>query len=230
MRCERFWKKVSSLDLAKTDNECEDVDRWTKRDFDSAYEGQPPWDIAGPQPAFVGLEEAGQITGSVLDLGCGTGENALYLASRGHEVWGLDFVPVAVERATAKAKERGLSVHFQVGDALKLDQLGRTFDGVIDCGLFHTFSDEERPIYVSGLAAVVRPGGRVHILCFSEHEPPGQGPRRVTQDEIRDAFGDGWQVVAIREARFQTTDHPEALTFSPGGPKAWLATIARNDA
>jgi len=195
--------------------------------FESAYGEKAPWDIAGPQPAVVDLEEAGEIRGSVLDAGCGTGENALYLASRGHEVWGLDFVPVAIERANVKAKERGLSVHFQVGDALKLDQLGRTFDAVIDCGLFHTFADEERPVYVSGLAAVVRPGGSINILCFSDQEPPGEGPRRVTQQEIRDAFRDGWRVTEIREARFQASEHPVARTFSPGGPKAWLALVTR---
>jgi len=200
----------------------------SKEHFESAYQETSPWDIPSPQPAFAGLEEAGEIRGSVLDVGCGTGENALYLASRGHEVWGLDFVPVAIERASAKAKERGLGVHFQVGDALKLDQLGRTFDTVIDCGLFHTFADEERLLYVSGLAKVIRAGGSVHILCFSDQEPPGQGPRRVTQQEIRDAFHDGWHVTEIREARIQTTDHSEARTFSPGGPKAWLATITRN--
>src|SRR3954454_16053648 len=198
--------------------------------FESAYQEKAPWDIPGPQPAFVGLEESGAIIGSVLDVGCGTGENSLYLASRGHEVWGLDFVPVAIERATAKAQERGLSAHFQVGDALKLDQLGRTFDTVIDCGLFHTFTDDERPLYEAGLSKVVRPGGCVHILCFSDQEPPGEGPRRVTQREIRDAFHDGWEIVEIREARFQTTDHPIALTFTPGGPMAWLASINRTSA
>lgn len=198
--------------------------------FESSYQERAPWDIAGPQPAFVGLEEKGAIRGSVLDAGCGTGENALYLASRGHEVWALDFVPAAIERANVKAMERGLSVHFQVGDALKLDQLGRTFDTVIDCGLFHTFSDEERPLYVSGLARLVRPGGSVHIVCFSDQEPPGEGPRRVTQQEIRDAFRDGWQVTKIEESRFTTTDHPATRTFSPGGPKAWLATITRSTA
>lgn len=195
--------------------------------FESAYEGQPPWDIPGPQPAFVALEEAKAITSPVLDVGCGTGENALYLASRGHEVWGLDFVPVAVERAVAKASERGLGVHFEVGDALKLEGMGRGFGTAIDCGLFHTFCDQERLLYVSGLARVVRPGGRVHILCFSDLEPPGQGPRRVSQREIRDAFREGWDVEVIRDSRFQTTDHPEARTFSPGGPKAWLATMTR---
>src|SRR5580700_10497346 len=99
--------------------------------FESSYQATPPWDIAGPQPALVALEEAGTIEGSVLDVGCGTGENALYLAARGHEVWGIDFVPLAIERAKAKAQDRGLSVHFQQADALELEKLGRQFDTVI---------------------------------------------------------------------------------------------------
>ncbi len=195
--------------------------------FQSMYQGQAPWDIPGPQPEIVRLEESGAIAGSVLDAGCGTGENALYLASRGHEVWGVDFVPVAIERAMHKAEQRGLGVRFQVADALELDKLARTFDTVIDCGLFHTFGDEERPAYVAGLARVVRPGGRFHMLCFSDREPPGEGPRRVTQREIRDTFRDGWEVREIREARFAIVDQPDGPRFSPGGPKGWVATIVR---
>jgi len=199
----------------------------SKEQFESFYQGKPPWDIPEAQPAIVVLEEAGEIVGSVLDAGCGTGENALYLASRGHEVLGVDFVPAAIERARAKANERGLTARFEVADATELDQLGQTFDSAIDCGLFHTFTDEDRPRYVASLAWAVRPGGRVHILCFSDKEPPGQGPRRITQAEIRDAFRDGWTVESIQETRFKTTDHPEAQTFTPGGPLAYLATIRR---
>jgi hypothetical protein len=95
--------------------------------------------------------------------------------------------------------------------------------------LFHTFSDEDRSLYVSGLSNVLRPGGCIHILWFSDQEPPGQGPRRITQHEIRDTFRDGWEVIEIREARIKTTDNPEARIFSPGGPKSWLATIKRAD-
>jgi cyclopropane fatty-acyl-phospholipid synthase-like methyltransferase len=192
--------------------------------FEAMYEGRPPWDVGRPQAEFVRLAESGAIAGSVLDAGCGTGENALYLASRGHEVWGVDFVPAAIERAQAKAAERGLAVHFEVGDALLLPLLGRRFDTVIDCGLFHVFGDEHRRTYAEGVAAVLRPGGRLFLMCFSEHEPGTHGPRRVTQAEIRDAFASGWEVESIGEARFEALPTPD-LSFSEGGARAWLATL-----
>lgn len=197
--------------------------------FEEFYQGRAPWDIGCPQPAFVELEEAGAITGSVLDLGCGTGENALYLAERGHVVLGLDFVPQAIDRARAKAADRGLSnASFEVGDALQLDSLGRTFDTAIDCGLFHTFSDSDRPVYVASLSRVLRPGGALHILCFSDREPPGDGPRRVTSDDLRATFTDGWTIESIRPSRFLANTSPDGPHFSPGGPHAWLATIRRS--
>ena len=80
--------------------------------FEKAYQGQAPWDISEPQPEFVRLAEAGAIGAMVLDVGCGTGENALYLAARGHDVWGIDFVPKAIELARDKASQRGLGVQF----------------------------------------------------------------------------------------------------------------------
>jgi ubiquinone/menaquinone biosynthesis C-methylase UbiE len=195
--------------------------------FEQAYLTQAPWDVGEPQPEIVRLEESGAIGGVVLDLGCGTGETALYLAARGHDVWGIDFVPRAIELARDKAIKRGLGVHFQVGDALKLEVLGRAFDTVIDCGLFHTFSDEERPAYVRSLARVVRPGGGVYILCFSDQEPPGEGPRRITQEEIRQAFRDGWEVESIQASQFKVASYPGVPQFSPGGPRAWIVTVRR---
>jgi cyclopropane fatty-acyl-phospholipid synthase-like methyltransferase len=192
------------------------------------YQGQPPWDIAGPQPAFVHVESTGGLTGAVLDLGCGTGENALYLASHGHEVWGVDFSPAAIERACRKANERGLRVHFEVRDALDLNGLSREFDTAIDSGLFHVFSDAERTRFTAGLAKVLRPGGVYFMLCFSDLEPDGEGPRRVTQQEIRDTFRDGWEVKSIVPSRFKVVESADGPRFSPGGPKAWLATIVRD--
>jgi cyclopropane fatty-acyl-phospholipid synthase-like methyltransferase len=195
--------------------------------FDQMYQGQAPWDTGRPQPAIIKLAKAGQIRGSVLDVGCGTGENLLYLAASGHEAWGLDFVPVAIERAKAKATQRGIEAHFIVGNALELQKLGRKFDTVIDCGLFHTFTDEERPAFVKGLAEVLGSEGLLHILCFSGEEPGTEGPRRISKQEIRDACHDGWEVQQTEPIHFESIPPPDGPKFSPGGPKAWLATIER---
>jgi len=188
--------------------------------FEEAYRGTPPWDIGRAQPAVERLARGGALAGSVLDAGCGTGENALLVAALGAEVWGLDQVPAAVERAREKARRRGIAATFLVGDALRLEALGRTFDAVLDCGLFHTFADGERPRYVESLAAATRPGGVVHLMCFSEEETGAGGPRRVTRDEIRAAFRRGWAVRSIEPERFQSHLHPD-------GARAWLARIER---
>src|SRR5271165_6795164 len=109
--------------------------------FEQMYQGQAPWDTGRPQPAIIRLAEAGQIRGNVLDVGCGTGENLLYLAARGHEAWGLDFVPLAIERAKAKAAQRAIEAHFLVGNSLELEQLGRQFDTVKDLYRVNTTVD-----------------------------------------------------------------------------------------
>lgn len=134
-------------------------------DFSSVYHGAPPWDIGRPQKEFVRLEGAGEIVGSVLDVGCGTGENALFLAVKGHVVWGVDFSPIAIEKARYKATERNLNVTFLTQNALELHTLGRTFDTVVDSGLFHVLDDEERPQFVNNLASVLnRYGTYFHAL------------------------------------------------------------------
>jgi SAM-dependent methyltransferase len=186
--------------------------------FEEAYLSLPPWDIGRPQGEIIRLAEEGEIPGTVLDAGCGTGENALFLAGRGHEVTGIDAAGTAIRKAKEKSRERRVSTVFLEWDALEISRLGNRFDTVIDCGLFHVFSDEERPLYVEGLRSVLVPGGIFRMLCFSEMEPGDWGPRRVTQQEIREAFGRGWKVASIREARFETNLGPE-------GCRAWLSSI-----
>ncbi|HEY6051942.1 MAG TPA: class I SAM-dependent methyltransferase, partial [Thermoanaerobaculia bacterium] len=154
--------------------------------------------------------------------GCGTGENALFLASRGHEVCGVDAAPTAIENAKAKAAARRISATFLLHDALQLRALNRTFDTVIDSGLFHTFPDEDRPRFVRSLASVLSKPGRYFVMCFSEREPGTWGPRRVTQPEIGKTFRDGWRIAWIHAARF------EARTEGGGNEaQAWLAKIVR---
>jgi SAM-dependent methyltransferase len=196
-----------------------------KSTFVSLYSGQAPWDIGKPQQAFIDV--ADRITGSVLDAGCGTGDNALFFASRGHEVMGIDFLAEPINRAKQKAAERGLKATFLVMDALALKDLTERFDTVIDSGLFHVFSDDDRRRYVDGLASVVKPGGRLFLLCFSDDEPGTQGPRRVSAKEIRDAFAQGWKVESIQPTQFNVRPDLKGFTFSDGGPKAWFAAVTR---
>jgi SAM-dependent methyltransferase len=188
--------------------------------FDEAYRGSPPWDVGRPQAEFVKAAKEGAIRGSVLDVGCGTGENAIFFAGLGHEVWGLDASPRAIMKAQRKAAERKAEVKFVIGDALHLDRLGRRFDTITDCGLFHVFSDDDRKAYVESLKTALNKPGRLVMLCFSDMEPADWGgPRRVSRDEITEAFSVGWKIDYVRAARFSTTFHDD-------GGRAWLSSIA----
>ncbi|MBV8387894.1 MAG: class I SAM-dependent methyltransferase [Acidimicrobiia bacterium] len=189
-------------------------------DFEASYHGAdaPPWDIGRPQPALEAV--ADQWRGRVLDAGCGTGEHALLAAARGLEAVGVDAAPTAVSLAGEKARGRGLAARFVVGDALDLGALGEEFDTVVDCGLFHTFDDGDRTRYVASLAAAVVAGGRVFLMCFSDRQPGDWGPRRITKDELRASFADGWRIDAIDPVGLDVIIQPDPV-------QAWLATITR---
>jgi SAM-dependent methyltransferase len=207
----------NSIEVASTS-----IDRPT---FEGLYGGPAPWDIGKPQPAFVAA--ADRVSGPVLDAGCGTGEHALFFAAWGHRVTGIDFVEGAVCRARAKAAERGLAVEFLVQDATALEGWGQRFASVVDSGLFHGFSDDDRRRYVRGLARVVRPCGRLFLMCFSDAEPGTDGPRRVSRQELYDAFADGWEVESIQPCQFELNPEFTEVQFSAGGPKAWFAVVRR---
>jgi len=193
--------------------------------FVAIYQGVPPWEIGRAQPALV--EAADRVTGDLLDAGCGTGENALFFSEKGHRVLGFDFLEKPIAEARRKAAQRGLNAEFIQYDALELATLGQQFDSILDSGLFHVFSDEDRHRYVAGLARVLRPGGRLFMLSFSDEEPGSQGPRRVTQQEIRSCFSQGWTVEEIRPVRFEVVTNLKDISFSEGGPKAWFSVIRR---
>ncbi|WP_216892529.1 class I SAM-dependent methyltransferase, partial [Nocardia alni] len=184
------------------------------------YTSKPPWDIDRPQPAFHALADTGQITGRVLDIGCGTGEHALMAAHSGLDAVGVDQSAQAIGRAREKATDRGLEVRFVRHDALALADLGESFDTVLDSGLFHIFTGEARTAYTAALAAVLRPGGHYFMLGFSDRQPGGWGPHRLSRTDIESAFTDGWRIDSLVEATLDIT--PE-----PGRVEAWLAAITR---
>jgi SAM-dependent methyltransferase len=191
--------------------------------WDASYlDGSPPWDIGEPQPAIVRLGRQGAFTGSVLDAGCGSGENALHVASLGLRVLGVDVAETAVSIARAKAAARSLDAEFVVVDALHLDRLGRVFETVLDCGLFHSFDRDERRQYAASLATVTARCATLYVLCFSDLEPGTAVPHPVSREELRAPFegASGWSVASIRPERLQTT-------FRAQGAAAWLAKIAR---
>ena len=190
--------------------------------FEASYlEGAPPWDIGRAQPEIVRLAAAGRIAGHVIDIGCGTGENALYLATRGLDVVGVDSSPEAIRQAQEKAAVRGAAITFEVADVLELDDYVERFDTATDSGVFHVFDDDDRPRYARSVRHALRPGARLFLVCFSEHEPGDWGPRRVTQRELRETFVDGGRVESIDAAHFVTSldDNPRV--------EAWLAAMTR---
>jgi ubiquinone/menaquinone biosynthesis C-methylase UbiE len=170
----------------------------------------------------VRLAGEGAFAGAVLDAGCGTGENALHVASLGLHVLGVDVAETALSIAREKAAGRGIDAEFVVADALHLHRLGRVFETVLDCGLLHTFDSDERRDYVASLASVTGRGGHLYVLCFSDVGPDTGGPHRISQEELRAAFErtGGWSVTSVSPDRIQKR-------FDAQGAPAWLAKIER---
>jgi SAM-dependent methyltransferase len=198
-------------------------ERLAGRPWDASYhDGPAPWDIGQPQPAVVRLAGEGAFAGAVLDAGCGTGENALHVAALGLHVLGVDVAVTALSIAREKAAARGIEADFVACDALHLVRLGRVFESVLDCGLFHSFDPDEWRDYVASLASVTGRGENLYVLCFSDVGTDTCGPHPISQEELRAAFtrGSGWSVASVSPDRIRTR-------FSAQGPPAWLARIER---
>jgi cyclopropane fatty-acyl-phospholipid synthase-like methyltransferase len=193
--------------------------------WDEVYKGTPPWDIGHPQPAFQALIQSGEIKpGRALDIGCGRGENAIMLAISGCDVTGIDLAKDAIYDAKVKAKERHVKVNFAVGNVLHMDQLflEGEFDTVIDSGLFHVMSDEERPVFARQVHRVLKDGGQYFMLCFSDKEPGEyELPRRVSKAEIDSTFSPLFNIIYIKDVTFDSL-------LSPGSRKAYLLSATKS--
>lgn len=192
-------------------------------DFEEMYaRNEAPWDIDRPQTAFQTAATQGLLTGTVLDVGCGTGEHSLLAASRGHPVTGVDLSPTAIGRARRKAKQRSQPAQFLTADvtADPPPSLDQVFDTVLDCGTFHVFTNAMRTRYLQFLNAHTAPGSRYLLLCFSDKAPGSTGPRRLSEESIKTGFKPKWELTSIEESTIETTIPNVTIP-------AWFAVLTR---
>jgi ubiquinone/menaquinone biosynthesis C-methylase UbiE len=158
--------------------------------------GFTPWDGHPMSPTLRTLVEGNGAlaAGSALDIGCGTGDNSVYLATHGWQVTGVDYVSKPLEAARAKAAAAGVTVDFRQADATRLESVGSGFALIVDNGCLHGMSADDRDAYVRGVGAVTAPGGRLLIVAF----PPGAsfGVPGIAPDEVGRRFVDGWTVIS----------------------------------
>ena len=186
-------------------------------EFETLYQGDAPagpkmpWDLGAPQPLVIALADGGEFAGEVLDIGCGLGDNSVFLASCGLRVTGLDFAPSAVEQARARAAAKGVDVTFTVADARRLEGHEGRFDTVLDSALYHCLDEQERHEYIAGLTRATRPGARLHLLCFSTEMPDVLPARHlVTEANLRETVGAYWTIERLEPAVYTTAfDHEE---------------------
>jgi SAM-dependent methyltransferase len=171
----------------------------------------------------VKVVRAGELNaGRVLDVGCGTGENALYFVEDGFSVVGVDLSTRAIGAAKAKATERKLKVDFRIANALSLDFKNDYFDNAIDSGLFHTFNDSSRVDFAREIARVLKTGGKYFMLCFSDKEPTNWGgPRRISKQEIETTFSPLFKINYVIDAFFATRIHNN-------GGRAYLTSATKS--
>jgi len=191
--------------------------------WDERYRtGDLPWDSNIPSRELIRvLDEEGIPPGRVLELGCGTGTNSAYLAQRGFAVTAVDISPRAIELARERARREGVSVEFIIADVTTLEAPPVPYDFIFDRGCYHCVRRTDLPAFQEMLRRVAAPGSRYLVLAGNANEvTDAPGPPRVHEHELRADFEGIFEVLWIREFRFQ----------DPGGtdgPLGWAAFMNR---
>ena len=199
------------------------ISKGTSMSWEKDYVRSPPWDIHAPQPEIVKLAENNEIKGArVLDIGCGLGDNAIFLAKKGFLVTGIDIAQLAIEKGKKRAAKQGVTVDFRVGDVFRLDDYfeEESFDTVLDSGLFHSLDDEEKLPFAKQVWKVLVNGGKYFLLCFSDTEQGSEKPKGINKEEIRRTFSKTFRVDYLRDAFV-------AAKIRDGGAGGYIASMTK---
>jgi methyl halide transferase len=194
----------------------------TPHDWDQHYvDGNLPWDSGVPSKELIReLDEGSMPTGRAIELGCGTGTNAVYLASRGFDVTGFDVSPAALAAARQKAAQSGAKVNFAEADLCHFTLDVRPFDFVFDRGCYHAARRIDQPGFIKTLKRLTRPGTRFLLLAGNANEKGPPGPPTMTAAEICNELEPLFEIQFLREFRFEVPDPPEGFL-------AWSCSMTR---
>lgn len=176
--------------------------------------GDTPWDSGRPDAELIRTVEAGELPGTtLLELGCGTGTNAIELARRGYRVKAIDLAELPIQKACEKAAKAGVAVDFVSGDLTKVD-LGGPYDCLFDAGLYHGIRNRDLPLFLSTLSRVSRGGTRWLCLAGNANETLSDGPPTVREEEFRAELEPLFRILRVREFRFDLSADFQPLAWS----------------
>jgi len=187
-----------------------------------------PWNIETPPRVLVKLAENGQIQPcKTIDLGCGAGNYAIYLASVGFDVTGVDISPSAIALADANAKKNGITCRFVAADILGgLPEITESFDFAYDWSLLHHVFPDDRGQYVETVHRLLAPGGKYLSVCFSEKDTGfgGTGQFRTTsigttlcfssEAELRALFEPYFEITALKTIQVEGKREPHLMNYA----------------